>query len=436
MTLQALRRCLLAAFLATGGQSAQAADWPGFRGPTGMGLAPDTNLPTTWGGKEHENILWQVPLPVTLAKGRADHNQASPIVSGGRIYVTTAHWPSTTADKASQEYPEQHVTCYQLSDGEQLWDTKISPGPWKLNDLRGGYAAPTPVSDGERVYVSFGSAVLAALDLKGEIVWRIELPDYQSFDVAISSSPLLFQGQLLLLSERNNQKATLTAYNPVNGQIIWEVKRPTVAFAHSTPTMVNIGGRPQMLVAASNALQGVDPSNGALLWWTKIQGDVCSPVYDGHVIFVDSGRGGPAVAVEPPADSATSGELPADRVKWKVSNIPEGLGSPVIVGKYLYRLHTPAVLKCFDIESGKELFARRLDGVSTASSPIATPNGLVYCASAGKSYIVRAGDKYDEVSVNELGENGSASPAVVDGKLIIKGNQHLFCVGKKPAGAP
>src|SRR5579871_6495136 len=113
---------------------ARAENWPGYRGPTGQGTTPDTNLPVEWGGPKDQNVRWKSPLPGTVAKGDADHNQASPIIWNGRVYVATAYWP---AGKPHNEYPEQHVTCYGLADGKQIWDVQVPHGPWQLGDLRG-----------------------------------------------------------------------------------------------------------------------------------------------------------------------------------------------------------------------------------------------------------------------------------------------------------
>ncbi len=218
--------------------SASAENWPGFRGPTGMGISTETGLPVTWGA-DGNGVIWKAPLPATLLDAKSDHNQSSPIVWQDRVFVTTAFWPT----KQTEDIPEQHVTCYRTADGKQLWDTQVPAGPWKLTDLRGGYAAPTPVTDGERVYVLFGSSILAALDWEGEIVWHKEVPDWQAFDVAIASSPILFQNSLLVLADRNQRKSTLTAYNPKTGDVLWEQKRPDQAFAHTTPVITQFNGQ-------------------------------------------------------------------------------------------------------------------------------------------------------------------------------------------------
>ena len=130
---------------------ARGEDWPQFRGPTGLGYTAQTNLPIKWGGADNENVLWKSPL---IGEGHA-----SPIVSGERLFVCTARWADSVKDRKAV-IPEQHVLCYSTTDGKLLWDAVVEPGPWLRNDFRsgpgGGYAAPTPTTDGQRVYVVFG----------------------------------------------------------------------------------------------------------------------------------------------------------------------------------------------------------------------------------------------------------------------------------------
>ena len=145
-----------------------AGDWPQWRGPTTLGYTDEKGLPVRWDGKTGENVLWKAEIPKC-------HNPfSSPIVSNGRVFVM---W-------SLAQPPEHHLTCYDKADGKKLWDTVVPPGKFILTDLRGGYGAPTPCADGERVYVVFGSAVVAALDFGGKLLWRKELQKI-NFDVAI-----------------------------------------------------------------------------------------------------------------------------------------------------------------------------------------------------------------------------------------------------------
>lgn len=398
------------------------ADWPSFRGPTGMGHTTETQLPKSWGGKEQANLLWKLPLPGTTAKGKADQNQSSPVIINDLVFVTSSYWPEGVKQT---EFPEHHVTCIDLRTGKQQWDTVVPVGPLKLTDLRGGYTAPTPCADRERVYVLFGSSTLAALDHQGKIVWQNEVPHGKDFDVAIASSPVLHDGLLYLLADRNGKKSTLTAFDPATGKQRWEQKRSN-NFGHTTPVFVQHAGKTLMLVSAPHELQALDPATGERRWWYKTPGDVTSPVYAKGSIYTDSGRGGPGVFVK--ADGKD--DVSATHLQWTLKNIPEALSSPIIAGDYLYRLHNPGVLKCVELATGKIAYEQRLEGVSTTSSPFATKD-LVYLASAGKTVVLRPGPTFDVVATNDLGEASPASVAVSNGRIVFKGSKHVFCVGTK-----
>lgn len=400
-----------------------AADWPGWRGPTGQGICDEKDLPLTWGARQNENILWKAPLPGTETRAGMDRNQSSPIVAHGKVFVTMSYWPRGVNAK---QFPEHHVACYRASDGKLLWDVTIANGPWLLSDLRGGYTAPTPAADSERVYVMFGSSVIAALDHDGKPIWRKEIRPF-NFDVCIGSSPILFEDTVILECDQVGQTSMLLAFDRKTGDLKWEQKRPQQSFGHSTPTLVKIKDQPQLLIAASNALQSVDPATGQVLWWCDAKGDTVSPVYRGGLVYLDSGRGGLGVAVDPTG----TGNVTKTHLKWSVRQVPEGFSSPVIVGDYVYRLHNPGTLKCWELSSGKELYSERLQGASAACSPFTTPDGRLYFASGGKSYVVKAGPKFEILATNDLGDGSEASPAVSESRIFLKGKQYLYCIGKK-----
>jgi outer membrane protein assembly factor BamB len=422
-----VKPCLLClATLAVLHPAVRAGDWPGWRGPTGLGFTDDKALPLRWDGKTGQNVLWKVALPGTEAKADFDFNQSSPIVWGDRVFVTTVSWPPGVTRK---EFPEHHVTCYRAGDGKQLWDTPVPHGPWLLNDFRGGgYGAPTPATDGERVYVLFGSAVFAALDLDGHIVWRKEINPH-AFDVCLSTSPVVYRDTVLLLCDQADPKRSrLAAFDCKTGAIKWERKRPDASFSHSTPVLVEVKGRPQLLVSASGALQGIDPADGTVLWSCRNPGDVPSPAYGAGLVFCDSGRGGPAVAVDPTG----TGDVTKTHLKWTAGRVPDGtFSSPIIVGEHVYQLLGTGVLKCWKAADGTLLHEERLEGVTDAPSPVATADGRLYFASAGRSYVLRAGGKPEVLAVNDLGDRCRASPAVSNGRLFLKGQHFLFAIGNK-----
>jgi len=276
------------------------------------------------------------------------------------------------------------------------------------------------------VFVVFGSAVIAALDFDGKILWRKEIVPH-SFDVAMGSSPLLYQDKVLLLCDQTNQASRLVAFDKKTGDMRWEAKRPDTQWAHSTPVLALVKGKPQLLVSAHDSIQGLDPVNGKIIWWCKGSGKDASPAFGSGLVYCDGGRGGIGVAVDPTGE----GDVTATHIKWTVPQLPEGLSSPIIVGDYVYRLHDPGVLKCWKLATGEQMYAERLPGISARPSPIATPDGRIYFASAGKSCVIATGLKFEMLAVNDLGDGSSASAAVSEGRIVLKGNRFLFCIGNK-----
>ena len=405
------------------------ATWPQFRGPTGLGYTDETGLPIRWGGDKQENVLWKSPL--------VGEGHASPVIWHDRVFVCTARWPDAVT-KREAVIPEHHVLCYRVQDGRLLWDVQVPPGAWLRTDFRsgpgGGYACPTPATDGRLVYVAFGSSVIAALDFNGRLVWRKEIQP-QAFDVTLGTSPILYGETVLLPCAMSDPALSrLIAYDKNSGDIRWEQKLPGTGFGHSTPVLIEVGASRQLLFCAGRmsagdqALQSFDPATGRRLWWCWGGGESASPAFRDGLVYFDSGRGGPGVAVAPTG----SGDVSATHVKWKISQVSSSLSSPIIVSGRLYRLQDNGVLKCRAMATGEEVYTERLNGLSTSwASPIVDPRGVIFFANAGTSCVVQAGEKFQILAVNELGDGNHCSPAAADGRLVLVGKQNVFCVGKR-----
>ncbi len=405
------------------------ANWPGFRGPTGLGYTTETNLPIVWGGPENENVLWISPL---IGQGHA-----SPIVWGNSLIVCTAKWTADVQDRR-KVIPEHHVICYRTSDGGLLWDTLVPPGPWLRDDFRsgpgGGYAAATPVTDGKLIYSAFASSVLAAIDFQGNIVWRKNIVPY-SFDVTLGSSPILYGDTVILFcAMAKKEDSRVVAFDKTSGRIRWERKFPQMHFGHSTPVIIQVNNRDQMLLVASgmeetgDAMQSLNPANGKLLWWCSGEGDASSPAYGQGLVYFDDGRSGIGVAVDPTG----SGDVSDTHIRWTIKQRGEALSSPVVVGKYLYRLRKLGFVQCLEMATGKEIYSERLQKISTTwASPIVDPKGRLFFANAGKSYVIQAGPECRVLAVNDLDDGNHPSPAVAKGRLFLVGMKNIYCIGTK-----
>ncbi len=400
-------------------------DWPQFRGPTGLGTTTEKNLPLKW---SPETAAWKAALP--------GEGHASPIVWGERVFTSTVRWPGGKPDKTV--IPEHHVTCYSTSDGKLLWDTLVEPGAWKRDDFRsgpgGGYAAPTPCSDGKRVYVVFGSSVMAALGFDGKLAWRKPIEPH-TFDVTIGGSPILYGETILFLcAMANKADSRVVAFSKADGSVVWETKLPKTGFGHSTPVLIEAKGRRQLITVASGAgvmaeaVQSFDPATGKRYWWCSGAGDASSPAFGAGILYTDSGRGGSGTAMDPGGE----GDVGATHVKWTAGGMNESIGSPIIVGEHVFRLLGNGDVRVWQAVDGKQTDRQKLAKIgSTWASPVADGDGRIYFASGGKSFVVKAGPTLEILAENDLGDPNHASPAVANGRLYLMGLKHLWCIAAR-----
>ena len=410
-------------------QAVNAEDWPQFRGPTGLGYSSERTLPTVWGGRDKKNVRWSAPL---IGDGHA-----SPIVWKDRIFVCTVRWPESVKDR-TKVIPEHHVLCYSATDGKRLWDTQVPPGPWLRSDFRsgpgGGYAAPTPAADEKHVFCVFGSAVIAALNHDGGIVWRQAIKPY-TFDVTIGTSPILYKNTVLMqYAMARSEDSRLVALDKKDGSTVWQTPLPHAGFAHSTPVLIQAGGKLQLIVIASGmaesaeGVQSFDPASGKRLWWCKGPGEAASPAYGSGIVYCDSGRGGAGIAVDPTG----AGDVTRTHIKWRQEHLAEGIGSPIIVNGLVYRLQAPNVLKCWRAADGKLVYTERLPELTTSwASPVADAAGRLYYASAGRSYVLQGGTEFRVLAVNDLDDPNHASPAIAGGRIYLAGTRKLYCIASK-----
>jgi len=409
----------------------RASDWPGWRGPTGLGYTDEKDLPLTWDGKTDKNIVWK-----TLLHGGGKTNPefaspgwSSPIVCRERVIITTAVWPAgTSQEERKKTIAEHHVLCFQASDGKQLWDTVVPAGRCLVDNFYHGYAVPTPVTDGERIYALFGSAVMAALDFEGKIIWREELPHPRDVDGGICSSPLLYEDSVVIVGLGD---ASLRALDKKTGKPKWEQNRKERA-RFTTPVLVRIDGKPQLIHVAGNGVQGLDPATGDLVWSCQCPISQASAAFGSGLVYADPGVGGNS-QTGTLVDPTGKGNVSKTHVKWQIKGTPGAAGSsPIIVDDLVYRAGHPGVFKCWKLATGELVFDERTPKISPCSSPIATPDGRIYIASPARSYVFKAGPTFEILATNELNDGADyTTPAVSGGRIYIKGKSYLWCIGSK-----
>jgi outer membrane protein assembly factor BamB len=418
---------LLAALLAVVQANRAAADWPGWRGPTGLGYTDEKDLPLTWDGKTGQNILWK-----TLLHGGGKNNPefsspgwSSPIVWRDRIFLTTATWPAGLTEKERRgQIAEHHVLCFDADTGKQLWETVIPAGKLLVTNFYHGYAVPTPVTDGTHVFALFGSGVLAALDFDGKIVWRQELPFQRDVDGGVCSSPVLYEDTVII---PGIQDMGLRALDKKTGKVRWE-QRTKQRNTMSTPALIRIQDKIQ-LIHYAGGIQGLDPQSGELLWSCRAPTSQSSPVYGSGLLYADAGRGGQKGAA---VDPTGKGDVTKTHVKWETRVEGVAGSSAIIVDGHIYRSSGQDFLRCWALASGELVNEIKTPRISPSASPIATADGRIYFACSAKSYVIRADPKLQVLATNDLNDGPDyPTPAIAGGRIYIKGKSYLWCIGTK-----
>lgn len=402
----------------------RAGDWPGWRGPAGTGLTDEDgkDLPLTWDGKMRQNTVWKASLAGTTG-------HSSPIVWGDRVFITTAA-KQTSQQEQSKEVPEHHLACYRASDGNLLWRTPIAPG--KMPAGYAIYAVPTPCTDGEAVYCWFGSAVMAAVDFDGKLLWRHEragpfLENPNLLNPGICASPVLYRDTVILRLDLGRGSGFLQGLDKKTGQVKWEQKRPNLTYCNTTGLILDVKGKPQLVIAGSDLLQGLDPAGGEPVWWCKSKAFGPSPVCGSGLIYIDKGNES-AMAVDPTGQ----GDVTATGVKWQTTKVSAEYSSPVVVGDCVYRSTKPGGVLCRRLSSGEEVYSEPVKGISILASPVAAAGGRIYFISADKSFVVQAGTTFNLLATNALGGGSNGSSAAVSrGRFFVRDGESLWCIGAK-----
>jgi outer membrane protein assembly factor BamB len=398
-----------------------AGNWPQWRGPERSGHTEEANVPLRWDGKKQENVLWKIA---------ADFGHSSPIVWGQRLFLSASvrKLPKGSSEEANNQ--QHRVVCYRTTDGVELWRTEIEPGSW---DTQFSFTASTPVTDGKCLYALFGSATVVGLNLDGNLLWQKKLPGPFKAEW-LSSSPVLHQDTLFVFIDVSTD-SWLLALDKNTGEIRWQLKRKQLERSHnSSPLLLVVNNKPQLVVAGHGAVLGLEPTSGKEIWSCKWGGNRYPSLTASAGLVYVTGEGAESLAIDPSGE----GDVSKSHVKWRHARAPDGFGSPIIVGEYLYRASPPGVLRCWRVSDGQLAFEERVDGIPTFPSPVATKDGRIYFASAGKSRVIRSGPTLEVLATNDLGEGErnewtltGPSAAIADGRIFLRGPKSLTCIGRK-----
>jgi outer membrane protein assembly factor BamB len=426
-------RLLLCLGLFLCARAADAGDhWERFRGPNGDGVANDKGVPLEFSDKH--NVLWKTPIP-------GDGN-SSPIVWGERVFLQTASTDGT----------QRMLLCLAARDGKVLW-TRSIPGVKVKIRYDSSLASSTPTTDGAAVYIAFWDGkdiIVSAYDMQGTPLWNRNLGEFVSQHGA-GASPILYKDKLLFVNDMDrenpatkkavNRPALLLALNKKTGAIVWEIPREAERACYSAPFLheTKSGGAPELIVVSTTALTAYNPDDGTKTWelphW---QGKlvrmplrtVASATLVGNTLIASSGDGaGDRFAAGVALEGIGTGTK-AQRV-WENSKDFPYVPCPLQRGPHLYFVNDAGFAGCYEARSGQRIWHERVPGAKFTASPVMI-DGKIYAASdAGDVFVFAADPNYRQLAKNTLGERIRATPAVANDRLYIRGQNHLFCIGKQ-----
>jgi outer membrane protein assembly factor BamB len=390
-------RPALAILLLLASLAASAENWPRFRGPTGQGISSERNVPIRWSAAE--NIRWKTPIP--------GQGWSSPIVFGNRVWVST------------------------VTDGQTR--------------------ARLIALDRDTVWVVYGDGTIAAVDAAtGKVQWRNEEVRFYSRH-GLGSSPILHDGLVIMAFDGSNRvekagdwpnnsddeqlgwripwdKAEVVALNAKTGERVWTGRRGKSRIAHVTPNIISTDDGPILVSPAGDAIQGFDPKTGKLLWTVYSQGEGVTPSFaagDG-LIFTSSGFERTTLRV---VRLGGSGDVTATHIAWEQRKGAPTQPSLLYVSPRLYTITDGGIAHCLDGKTGEILYAERVGG-NHCASPVYADGHIYFLSEAGETTVIKEGPEFEIVSRNPLEERCQASIAISEGRLFIRGEKHLFCVGR------
>ena len=387
-----------------------AEDWPRFRGPRGDGTSQDGAVPTEWG--DTKNLKWKHKLPGA--------GFSSPIVVGQNVLVT--------AYSGQGRDVKRHLICLDRNAGQIKWSKAIDGvsdgGDGGFNYH--GQASHTPVSDGERVYVMFGSSGVRAFDMKGTQLWHQDVGNERAARFGTASSPILHGDHLIVTAGAESE--SIRAFDKKSGKEIWKTEAGSLSGTYSTPTIAkNALGEEELLLSVTFEVWGLNPQTGKLKWFAKTRVDTAacpSALVDKGVMYIIGGRGGGRTAIK----MGGKDDITKTGVLWSEaggSYVP----SPILHEGRLYWINDSGIASCVDAKTGKQVAQKRLGGRYYAS--VCLINDKLYAVSRfGGTHVLEANSKFTEVAHNKLLDESdfSASPAISDGQLFLRSDAYLYCI--------
>ncbi len=382
--------------------------WPRWRGPSGQGVVEGTGYPDRWSATT--NVLWKRPVP-----GRG---HSSPIVWGDRIFLTTSR------DRGRRV----SILSFRRSDGALLWQADAPTGRAERHHGKNSPSSATVTTDGERVYASFGSRGMLAVDFDGNVVWHRDLGRIDNYH-GPAGSPLLYRDSVIIYQDQNGG-AFVTALDARTGETRWRTER-AARVGWGTPIAISVGDHDELIVSSQRLVQSYNPSTGEELWRCDgmLREVIPTPAVGHGLVYCASGRAGPTLAIRP----GGRGDVTRTHVEWSTTRGSPFVPSPMVHGDYLYQINDmSSIITCLNARTGGTVWQERLgrprrEGIS--ASPIIVDDKLFVTNDEGQTFVLKTGPDFELLHVNDIGTRTLASPALVDGIWYIRTADELFAIG-------
>ena len=402
---------------ASAATSNAADEWPEFRGPDGQGHSTATNLPLEW--STDKNVIWKQPIP--------GEGWSSPVVSRGQIFLTTGV-------SGSNAGPSLRALCLDAATGKLLWNKEIFANTESSGQAihnKNSPASPTPIIEGDRLYVHFGHHGSAALDRTGKVLWRNNSLGYESVH-GNGGSPILVDDKLVYHAD-GARDPFVAALDKQTGKVVWKVNRNASAkqtFSFSTPLLITTGGKRQIISPASGAVSALDPKDGRELWRVRYAGGysvVPRPVFAEGLLFIGTGfNRADLLAIRPDGE----GDVTDTHIAWRTTKGAPLTPSVVHVDNEIYCVSDAGIATCFDAKSGKVHWQERIDG-NYSASPLAAEGRIYFQNENGTAVVLKASREFTKLATNKLEERTLASYAVTGSSFLIRTNSQLYRIGNR-----
>ncbi len=428
---------------------AAAANWPGFRGPGGRGVADGFSTPAFWNADESSGklsgILWRADIPGL--------GHSSPVIWNERLFVATAVRlsgkaslrigafgdPTAANDNDAQKWM---LLCFDKRTGKLLWEQTPRTGkPRTERHEKSSHANSTLATDGKRLAAFFGSEGLYCFDMDGKLIWSKDLGVINISKYGIGwgygSSPALYQDRIVVLCD-DPGRPFLAAFRLADGKELWRVSRTGICErSWGTPLIHASASRTQIVTNGWPFIVSYDLETGRELWRLRGGGDnpIPTPFAAGQWIVVTNSHGGksPLMAIRPEAKgdiSLAEGATRNDGVAWSQPNGGSYISTPVVYGEYVYLANTNGVIRCFEFSTGRKMYEERAAADAVFSASLVAADGKVYCsAEQGDIYVLKAGPAFEVMARNKMGAPCLATPAISGGALYFRTASNLIAVG-------